>query len=60
MKKLRVDLYCGYNGDRSFTEHDCFRQYENETLEELIDRVTTVLFENIEQLTFEDEGTEDD
>lgn len=60
MKQLRIDLYCGYAENKSYTEHDVFKQDGNETVEDLIERIVAVLFENVEQLTYEDEGTEDE
>lgn len=59
MKKLRIDLYCGYADDKTFTEHDCFKQHEGETVDDFINRISETLFENIEQLTYEDEGEDE-
>jgi hypothetical protein len=60
VKKLRIDMYCGYTENKSFTEHDCFKQLEGETVDDFIARISETLFENIEQLTFEDEGHDED
>jgi hypothetical protein len=53
VKKLRVDLYSGYRGDKSATEKDTFEQFEEESDEEFQERIVGQLIVNIEQLTFE-------
>lgn len=60
MRKLRIDLYSGYRDDKSFTEHDTFCQLDKEPIEDFVARITEALFENVEQLTYEDESNEDD
>lgn len=55
---LRVDLACGMVGDPPVYKSS-FRQLTGEMPEDLIERITTVLFENIEQLTYED-GADDE
>lgn len=58
MKRLRVDLYCGRNGEAP-AYRTALRQLTDETPEDFIERITNVLFENIEQLTSEDEGEDE-
>lgn len=50
MKRLRVDMAAGFYGYKP-TEKNKFVQFNDETPEDFIERITTVLFENIEQLT---------
>jgi hypothetical protein len=56
MKKLRVDLYSGYAGE-TYSDHTKFVQFTDEIIEDFIERITNVLFENIESLV---EGQTDD
>lgn len=60
MKKLRIDLYSGYAGDRTHTEKDVFVQDDDETPQDLIERVVERLIGNIDQFVNDDEEDEDD
>lgn len=59
MKKLRFDLYSGYQGDKSYTEALVVRQYEDESDTDFLERVTDYLLELGTQLIEDREGEDD-
>lgn len=58
MKKLRLDIYSGYRGDKTHTEKDVLEQYDEETDQEFLERIVGQILANIEQLTFERDDDE--
>ena len=58
MKKLRIDVYSGFHGDKTYTETDRWIQEPNETIEELAERIKQRIIENAEQF-LEDEDDAD-
>jgi hypothetical protein len=59
MKKLRFDLYAGYQGDGKCTESLVARQFEDESDVEFLERVTNYLLELGTQLIEDREGDDD-
>jgi hypothetical protein len=59
MKKLRFDLYAGYQGDKTFQEQLVARQFDEESDVEFLERVTNYLLELGTQLIEDREGDDD-
>lgn len=55
MKALRIDIYTGYDDDRSYTEKDVFVQCDGETDQDLVELIVERLMDNIQQLRGDDD-----
>lgn len=60
MRKLRFDLYSGFVSDPKYTEKDCWKQAEGETIEELAEAIKQAVIDNAENLLDEEGDNEDE
>jgi hypothetical protein len=54
MKKLRFELYSGFEGDRTYSEKDVWYQAEGDTIEEIAEFIKLRVIENGETLLSEE------